>query len=727
MEHNAEDILVQSINEAVSAGDDQRLLELLNEYVGLLRDKGEAEASLKISDNILALLDKMELQGTVSYGTSLLNVATAYRAAGKFKEAEGLYDEAEAVYRENLPGDSMLIASLHNNRSLLFQEQGLYDKAAEELAKALEISEANGADYETAVTKANLSNTYVALGDFKKAEALAREAAEMFKHIEDTDTHYASALYALGMIYNLTGRFDEAVAPLREALAIMEKEHGRTESYRRIADELKKAEEAGAAPTLRGMDICKAFYEEKFVPVIMEKFPAYKGRIAAGLVGRGSDCYGYDDEASRDHDWGPGFQLYLSDETYAEIGEALSRAYDELPKEFMGYKVAPVVSGHKRRGVFTVNDFYKNLLGKYPITDEDYLSIPDYALSTAVNGCVFADDEGAFSLIREKLSEGYPEFVQYLKIAQYSAEFSQCAQYNFPRMLNRGDELTAKVMLYDGLKAAMKLAHVIENKYFPHDKWLYRSLDELEKGAELKALLDAVNKDEETVDRIGQFFAQYMYEKGFISDTDDYLDHHTEELMIKADLCKYTVEELARKVVKLEFKAFDKVQNEGGRASCQDDFCTFDIMRESQYLTWTKEMLMQYLYDFEIEFRKGHNLITEKYGRMMESTAPARYAEIKDNFPVISPEKKQIIETIVAIQTGMTEDFYNRHPDLLKQARSIHTSEDTEYNTSNETYLRGEISTYSDKMLELYGRFIVAKAQAGENLTEEIISHTVKF
>ena len=110
MEHNAEDILVQSINEAVSAGDDQRLLELLNEYVGLLRDKGEAEASLKISDNILALLDKMELQGTVSYGTSLLNVATAYRAAGKFKEAEGLYDEAEAVYRENLPGDSMLIA-----------------------------------------------------------------------------------------------------------------------------------------------------------------------------------------------------------------------------------------------------------------------------------------------------------------------------------------------------------------------------------------------------------------------------------------------------------------------------------------------------------------------------------------------------------------------------------------------------------------------------------------
>ena len=693
MEHNAEDILVQSINEAVSAGDDQRLLELLNEYVGLLRDKGEAEASLKISGNILALLDKMELQGTVSYGTSLLNVATAYRAAGKFKEAEGLYNDVEAVYKETLPEDSMLIASLHNNRSLLYQEEGLYDKAAEELNKALKISEANGAEYETAVTEANLSNTYVALGDFKKAEKKAQKAAEMFKHIEDTDTHYASALYALGMIYNLTGRESDAIAPLKEALSIMEREHGKTESYRRIAEELKKAEGGETEEPLKGMDICRAFYEERFVPIIMERFPAYKGKIAAGLVGRGSDCYGYDDAESRDHDWGPGFQLYVSQQTYDEIGEELTKAYDELPKEFMGFKVAPVVSGHKRRGVFVVEDFYRELLGKYPLEEEDYLTIPDFALSTAVNGCVFADEEGTFSLIREKLLEGYPESVQYRKIAQYAAEFSQCAQYNYPRMLKRRDVLTARVMLFDGLKAAMKLAHVIENKYFPHDKWLYKSLDELEKGAELQALLDAVNEDEEPVDRIGQFFAQYMYEKGFISDTDDYLDHHTEELMIKADLCKYTVEELARKVVKLEFKAFDKVQNEGGRASCQDDFCTFDIMRESQYLTWTKEMLMQYLYDFEIEFRKGHNLITEKYGRMMESTAPARYAEIKDNFPVISPEKKQIIETIVAIQTGMTEQFYEKHPDLLKQARSIHTSEDTEYNTSNETYLRGEIST----------------------------------
>ena len=242
MEHNAEDILVRDINDAVSRGDDGALLELLNEYVGLLRDKGESEASLQIAGKILDLLDSMGLNGTVSYGTSLLNVATAYRAAGRLSEAEKLYEEVEAVYAETLPKDSMLIASLHNNKSLLFQEEGLYDKAAQELNAALEIVEANNAEYEMAVTNANLSNTYVALGDLKKAEEKALEAAEMFKTIEDTDTHYASALYALGMIYNMKGQADKAVTPLSEALSIMEREHGKTEYYARIAAELKKAQ-----------------------------------------------------------------------------------------------------------------------------------------------------------------------------------------------------------------------------------------------------------------------------------------------------------------------------------------------------------------------------------------------------------------------------------------------------------------------------------------------------
>ncbi|MBR2275862.1 MAG: DUF4125 family protein, partial [Lachnospiraceae bacterium] len=136
-------------------------------------------------------------------------------------------------------------------------------------------------------------------------------------------------------------------------------------------------------------------------------------------------------------------------------------------------------------------------------------------------------------------------------------------------------------------------------------------------------------------------------------------------------------------------------------------------------------MLFQYLYDFRRESRLNHNLITEKYGRMMESTAPSEYDSIKENFPEVSEEKKQIIETVVGLQVEWMEEFSREFPKLAGRARDIRTASDTIQNTSYETYLRGELSTYSDKMLELYARFIVAHAKEGKNLAYEIMENNV--
>ena len=313
-----------------------------------------------------------------------------------------------------------------------------------------------------------------------------------------------------------------------------------------------------------------------------------------------------------------------------------------------------------------------------------------------------------------------------LKIAESAAKFSQCAQYNYKRMLKRGDDLTASVMLSDGLKEAMKLAHFIENKFPPHDKWLYRSVKDLEMGSELSLLLNRVHKGEDP-DIIGDFFARKLYDLGFISDIDNYLDHHTEELIFKSELIKLSIDELADKITRLEFKEFDKVENEGGRASCQDDYFTFEKMRKAQYLSFTKEMLMQYLYDLHRESSLGHNLITEKYGRMMESTAPSEYEKIKDNFPPIDEDKKKIIEAVCAICVSWMEKFAEKYPKLSMRARSIHTYEDTEYNTSYETYLRGEISTYSDKMLQLFAGFVAGILNEERNLSFIIMENTAKL
>ena len=60
---------------------------------------------------------------------------------------------------------------------------------------------------------------------------------------------------------------------------------------------------------MKGIELARAFYEEYGKPMIERDFAEYSDRIAVGLVGRGSECYGFDDEISTDHDFEAGFCL----------------------------------------------------------------------------------------------------------------------------------------------------------------------------------------------------------------------------------------------------------------------------------------------------------------------------------------------------------------------------------------------------------------------------------
>ena len=79
----------------------------------------------------------------------------------------------------------------------------------------------------------------------------------------------------------------------------------------------------------------------------------------------------------------------------------------------------------------------------------------------------------------------------------------------------------------------------------------------------------------------------------------------------------------------------------------------------------------------------------------------------------------------MALQVQWMEEFATKYPKLAGNARSIHTYEDHLWNTSYETYLRGELGTYSDKMLELYARYIVEYARAGRNVARDIMEESV--
>ena len=65
---------------------------------------------------------------------------------------------------------------------------------------------------------------------------------------------------------------------------------------------------------LNNFDNSRRFYEKQVSGMIRNLFSVYEDRIAVGLAGEGSDCFGYDDFISRDHDFGTGVCLWLTDE-----------------------------------------------------------------------------------------------------------------------------------------------------------------------------------------------------------------------------------------------------------------------------------------------------------------------------------------------------------------------------------------------------------------------------
>ncbi len=744
----AEALLLDSASVALEENDEISLLQLLNELLGHYRETSEFEKAYGIAQNALLVAGNVCPEESLPYATTLLNIATVYRTGGKLEEAMEYYRRVEKIYGAILKPDSMLNASLYNNESLLFQELGNFGSAKEKLQKALAIVVQQGEQYEEAVSRANLAGTCIQLGELEEAFQEGTKSVQLFEEQGVRDQHLCAAYSALGSYHYLKGEYEKAAAVFYEAMEIMEQALGRNEYYRRLEENYQASMTAmgataaegtaaedtaaggrkgvGPAPA-GGLALCRAYYETYGAPMIHEKFPDYEERIAVGLVGEGSDAFGWDDELSKDHDWGPSFCMWLSEEDEAQIGEALQKAYEELPTEFQGQKRADTAQGGGRRGVMTVGAFYERLLQAKRYEEIDWRQVEDASLAAAVNGQVFRDDAGVLTAFREKLQQGYPEPILFAKMAEECGHFAQAAQYNYNRVLQRGDQLTAGILLGDGLRCAMRLFYLASGLYPPHDKWLYRGLQDLEGGPEFAVLLEKMRKDPQKAEEVGAFLAMDLYRKDYLSDIDPYLDHQTEELLEKSLFARRTTQELAMDIAKAEFEAFDKVQNEGGRAECQDNWPTFNIMRRSQYLTWNRVMLYQYLYDFRREMRLGHNLITEKYGRMMESTAPEKYEEIKENFPELTEEKKAIIERIVAMQVQWMEAFSAEYPGLGQQARNIHTSEDDPYDTSYETYLRGELGTYSDKMLELYARFIVDHARQGRNLARETMENSARL
>lgn len=241
--------------------------------------------------------------------------------------------------------------------------------------------------------------------------------------------------------------------------------------------------------------------------MLEERFPELVPYLAAGLIGSGSECYGYDDEVSRDHDFEPGFCIFLPGEEVVDrkAAFALERAYAGLPREFMGLRralVSPV--GGARHGVIRTADFLMDKTGTNDgvLSLYEWLTLPDYSLSEVVNGEIFEDRYGGITAVRDRLRHR-PQDVRLKKLAGHLLLMAQAGQYNYLRCLRHGETGAAQLAVTEFVKNAMAAAFLLNDAYQPYYKWSFRALRELDKlpfMAELLEYLLTTDNEKDTRD-----------------------------------------------------------------------------------------------------------------------------------------------------------------------------------------------------------------------------------
>jgi hypothetical protein len=179
-------------------------------------------------------------------------------------------------------------------------------------------------------------------------------------------------------------------------------------------------------------------------------------------------------------------------------------------------------------------------------------------------------------------------------------------------------------------------------------------------------------------------------------------------------------EDIIKEILFKEWKMFINVQNKGGKALCQEDHKTFTIMRSSQFESLPIKILESYFHDLAVAERQGRNLMTDKYARMMESTAPLEYEEIKNSLVEIDSVSQKYIEEIIPIFLEWEKEFRLEYPFLSSISRAVFSSDDSLSSTSFETYLKAEFSTYSSNTLWLYYNFIQKMVKNNINISRQI-------
>jgi hypothetical protein len=292
-----------------------------------------------------------------------------------------------------------------------------------------------------------------------------------------------------------------------------------------------------------GLELSRKYFFDTVEPHLKLDFPALYPRIAAGLAGNGSECFGFDDEISRDHDWGIDFFLWVPEIDRASLPALQSwkqNLFIENPPEFARTRspYGAII------GAMTAGDFYRSLIGlpNAPTTIDQWRQAPEENYAMAVNGAVFIDGMGEFSATRQKLLDYFPEDLRKKRIASCCMALAQTGQYNLIRCAKRGDPVTIRMTLSRFNDNAIAMVFLLNRVFRPYYKWAFRSMRELHVlGTEIGGLLrhlsaidgfsnDSFQEQRMAADEICALLIKELHQQGLAFSDDKFLATHGEEV-----------------------------------------------------------------------------------------------------------------------------------------------------------------------------------------------------
>ena len=250
---------------------------------------------------------------------------------------------------------------------------------------------------------------------------------------------------------------------------------------------------------MNGIELSKKFFFEAGLPLLQERYPGLVDRVAAGLVaggfdsGCGSEIGGFDDELSRDHNWGPRFFLFMTEQDKQEKGEEVQKYLDEnLSAEFAGFGSTATTLPKKPVYIQTPEENLKGVLylDGPPGSDVEWITIPEVWLFEYTIGAVFYEPQPLVSPVRNQFAY-YPDDVWFKRLSY--AFFMLHLAGNVNRSLRRKDPVAIQTYVNWSLQIAMRACFLLRRRYAPYCKWLFKAFKTLpDIPARLPAAIQAV-------------------------------------------------------------------------------------------------------------------------------------------------------------------------------------------------------------------------------------------